>query len=329
MFSVKNGSISSIALAAALAILGIGFLKFYQQQKPHEVILIAGTSSAGKTSIINELTKSIGKKYLVVKIDDFNTQEALEQKVKTWGWDPKKSTLDDFMASYVVNKTGLGLEQALSSQVGQAIHKETSDAMHAAFFKHVKHAATKSNIIVDTVFDTVNNFEQFLAIMRGNKITKILIYCPLDVIQERVDKRNLSGKPEEQRSTFQAFRQFAAMYKLHESPHDQIVDKISSEPILKSLKKAIDDIIQELEQTKPKNDLARAKLKGDIESVRLFYESFINQFKLNELQEIVIVPMRHYDLIINSKTDQPRENAQKIFNYVTKKIREDRRSERR
>jgi len=316
MFSIKTGSISSIALAAALGILGIIAFKTYQHQKQHEVILIAGTSSAGKSSIINELTKLIGKNYQVIKIDDFNTQAALEQKVKSWGWDPKKSTLDDFMAHYVMTKTGMSLEMGLPSKVGQAIQKETFDAMHIAFFKHVKLAAKKSNIIIDTVFDTTNNFDQFSTIMHSNKIIKVLVYCPLDLIQERVERRNLSGKPEEQRSMFQAFTQFAAIYKLQESSHEQIVDTISSECMLIPLKKAIDDLIKQLEQTQPKNDIARAKLKGDIESVRQFYMNFIHQFKLNTLKEIVIVPMHHYDLIVNSGTREPIKNAHEIFNYI-------------
>ena len=317
MFNTRTG-FSTIALITALGFLGIIFFKVYQRQKPYNVILIAGTSSAGKSSIITELEKLVGNGYRVIKIDDFNTGKILEKKAKAWGWNDKTQTLNDFMDAYVLNKTGsyMGVETELSSGPLHDIHKEIFDATYKAFFEYANQEAQKGNIIIDTVFDFADNYDQFSKIMGDNKIIKVLVYCPLDIIEERVEKRNLSGKPEEQRTAFQAFIQFPAIYKLQESPNDPIVDRLSSGRMLGSVKKAVDDFIKQLEERKIENDSTAAKSQVALGNIRQFYADFVQRFKLNELNEIMIVPIHHYDLIMNSATQQATANAREIMNYL-------------
>ena len=325
----KKGNVSYPALMMLLGILAFVTYRAYTGQQPHEVILIAGTSSAGKTSIINELMKRVGDNYKVVSIDDFdaegNIQKVLEQKAKEWGWDDAKSSLNDFMDSHVLKQTGAydGIDTVLSTAPTHAIQKEITDATYSAFFEYAKKKAYKSNIVIDTVYDSLDTYNQFTTIFRDHKTIKILVYCPLNTIQERVEKRNLTGKPEEQRTLFQVYPQFAAFYKVQDSPLDQVVDIVSSEQILQPLNQVIDDLIKQLEQTKLENDVMKTKFKVVLESVHTFKAEFVKRFRLRELKEVVLTAINHYDLILNSRTQDFAKNAQEIAHYLKAKIKAD------
>lgn len=324
----KIRGVSTIGFVIVLSLLSFIAYKMYTTQKSHEVVLIAGTSSAGKTSIINELIKIVPD-YTVVSADTFYTEgipKVLQQKAKQWGWDDKKSSLNDFLDNNVLKKTGKyrGMETALSTGIAHDIHVEIANAVYIALFEYAKKEAQKNNIIIDTVFDFFDNYDQFSTVFKNNKQIKILVYCPLDVVYKRVEKRNLTGKPEEKRTTIQAFTQFAAIYKKQDSPQDQVIDKINSKQMLQLLKIAIDDsiktlksdIAEQLKQSATGHDIINAKLNVGIESLHNFNAAFIKRFKLDESDEIAIVPINRYDLIINSATERPLANAQQIARYL-------------
>lgn len=305
-------------------LIGVTILCFlsvmlFNRKTYSKVILISGTSSAGKSSIIEELQKLVGKEYLVVKIDNFDFDKTLnqnlEQKAKTIGWDTKEP-INDFLDNYVLKQTGKYslINTPLSTGTAYDIQKDIVNATYMDFFEYAKNQAQNNNIIIDTVFDTVDNYDQISRIMHNSKMTKILVYCPLDVIQERIEKRNMSGKPEEKRNAWQAFVQFTTFYKLQESPKDQVVDTIAPEKILNSLKKTITDFMGELEQ----KNLGDVKLKQATEDLRYFSDQFIKRFNLESSTEIAIVTKNHYDLILNTATTEPAENAKKILHYINR-----------
>lgn len=317
----KKGGISAITIVAVLGILGLVAVNLYKSPKKHTVILVAGTSSAGKTSIIEALKKMIDS-YQVVSIDAFdaegNIKKVLEQKARAWGWDDKKSTLDDFLDSYVLNKTGsyMGMETVLSAGPARNIHMAITNATYQAFFEYAYEKAFQGNIIIDTVFDSLQAYEQFISTFKNHKTYKVLVYCPLNVIEERVEKRNKTGKPGEQRNVIQAFTQFAAIYKVQQLATDQIIDTVQSDVIVKSLERAVAALIQEFKQAEATSDVLKAKVQAAIESVYKFKEEFIKQFKLVEYKEINIASLQHYDLILNSETSNPDSNAQKIVDLL-------------
>ena len=88
----------------------------------------------------------------------------------------------------------MGIETVLSSGPAHDIYTEITDATHKAFFEYAKLKAQKGTIIIDTVFDSFDNYDQFLKIFSNYKKTTILVYCPLDVIQEQVEKEKSDRK---------------------------------------------------------------------------------------------------------------------------------------
>jgi hypothetical protein len=98
----------------------------------------------------------------------------------------------------------------------------------------------------------------------------------------------------------------------------QVVDTLYSDKILVSLTTIIDNYIKQLEQDSPANDIQKTKLKIAVADIHQFYVNFIKRFKLDKLKEIAIVPIQHYDLIINSAAYEPKNNAQIIVTYLNK-----------
>lgn len=126
------------------------------------------------------------------------------------------------------------------------------------------------------------------------------MYCPLDVLLQRVEARNKSGTPEEMRTAFQSFEQFPAIYKIHEDDSEQIVDTVKSLTIKKTLESAIQDLIDN-------------KIREPyVIKLQEFKKKFIDQFKLNQQDEVILVARYHYDLILNSGVNSVQELSSKI-----------------
>ena len=84
------------------------------------------------------------------------------------------------------------------------------------------------NIIVDTVFEYDPEYEKFMSYFKNSNCYKVLVYCPLNVLIERVRERNLLEIEAEKRTVFQSFEQFPAIYKLQENNDEKLIDVISS-----------------------------------------------------------------------------------------------------
>lgn len=290
-----------------------------QKSEAGKVILIAGTSSSGKSSIINELQKIYGNTYQVIKIDDFDFDalKTIEKQATEWGWNSEKVKLNDFMDEYVLKQTGrnIGLPSELRTDAAIKIYKEIQDKNMHAFFQHVHDVAIKSkNVIVDTVFDYANFYDIFFDMMHDQQIVKVLVYLPLEVIAQRVEARNKSGKKEEERSVFQAVAQFPAFYKVQESNTEPIVDVIQSNGTKQLLKKVLDtDYHTFIQGDLPLDKITELKTEFDA-----FYQAFVERFKLDTLKEIVLAPKKSWDLIVNTSIHSPTESAHIIAEYLKK-----------
>jgi len=296
-----------------------------QKSVASKVILVAGPSSSGKTSTINELKKIYGKSHQVVKMDgDFDFDAVREKQAIELGWNPEKATFNDFMAEYVLKQTGkatslLGIGEFCTDPI---MLKEMRDKRLRAFFQHIHDVAIKSeNVIVDTVFVYADDYEMFFDVMHDQRIAKILIYLPLEAIAQRVETRNNSG---DKRSVFQAINQFPAFYKVKESDTEPIVDVIRSNSTKQFLKKILDDDYRRSMQDADYYAMVRYGLsQHDISELKIefyaFYRAFVERFKLETSKTVVLVPQREWDLVVNTSIHSPEEAAQIIVEYLKKK----------
>jgi tRNA uridine 5-carbamoylmethylation protein Kti12 len=229
-----------------------------------KIILLNGTSSSGKTSIIKELQAMYGD-YQTLDIDTFQAQYEVDH--------PIKNAKEEYMRE-----------------------------MMTAFFSTAHQLALDGkNVFVDTVqFD--EHYDHYCSILNNKKTLKILVYCPLDVMVDHVEKRNKSNDKQERRTLSQALPQFKDIYKLQEFKDEIVVDTIPTDRMKHGLNIAVEEV----------RALNKASGLDPETNINPFVADFTEQFKLNSLKEIVLVAQHPWDLIVNSSTHSPKEIAQII-----------------
>lgn len=236
------------------------------------VVLFNGTSSAGKSAIVNELQGIYGPTYEVVALDDFQVAYQKEH--------PIAASEREAMRAMPIEKLRLLFRK-----------------IHEAMYSHVKQLALQGkNVFVDTV-DFDDAYDHYSSILGHEKIIKILVYCPLDVIVDRVQKRTLEGST---RSLNLVWGQFPAIYKLQESDKEVVVDRVATSRIKTKL-----PLVREEAKLSPEEAISES--------------DFVNQFKLDTRDEIVLVPKHQWDLIVNTGINSPEEVAQEVVSFLKKR----------
>ena len=273
---------------------------FMRKNETGKIILLNGTSSSGKSAILKEL-KKINNNLQIIKIDDWFPKE-LHKKAIELGW-KEESNMDQwlYLHNYMTNKTG---KYYFDIELRENLFNNISE-----FYQKVKALSLNgNNVIIDTVLETDKDYKNFYHSFKDNKVIKILIYCPLNILLQRVEDRNKSGNPAEKRTAFQSFEQFFAMYKIQENSKEKIIDIVKASVLKKSLEDAIQHLI--------KNNIPESYYP----KLEQFKKKFIERFALNNTEQISLVATHEYHLILNSGLNSPDELAQIISDFIEKDI---------
>ncbi len=257
-----------------LTALGIGVFvyKHFSKKPQGHVIVLDGTSTAGKSSIIKYLLPMLGNSYEKVAIDDFVTPVFLEQ----------------------------GKQQRSEKEFLQRIH-EVSGGMYNKIRKLISEG---KNVLVDTVISGLEgekDREHFFEKLNGLKVFLVLVYCPLNVLAERINKRNekalKENKPKDTRSRSVALV-FDDMYKAQQSDNEVILGQLSRKDI-------------ELAYSNPKNELGETA-----EAFKQIKQNLISHFKLENKKVVNITSQLVYDCVVDTSKNNPEECAQQIKNCL-------------
>lgn len=285
VFSVQQ----ILVTALCITIVALGALFFWSHHMPQTgtLLLLNGTSSSGKSAILSSFEKK-HPDFKVFKIDDWFPDQ-MRQKATQLGWQENGGTNPwVYLATYVEQQTG---KPNFDTETRAYLFNEITP-MYAAAKKALQ---AGQNVVIDTVFEYDPEYQKFADFFAEFNCIKVLVYCPLDVLLERVQARNNSGVRAEMRSAFQSFEQFPAIYKLQEHADKQGVDTVS----VASMKSALQAAIQELIDNKiPGKYLPR---------LQAFEQNFIKQFKLDDQDRITLVARHQYDLILDSGKHTPDE----------------------
>ncbi len=289
MFSVQQVVI--IMLGITICALLVLFFRSHYMSQTGTLLLLNGTSSSGKSAILNSFQKK-HPEFKVFKIDDWFPDEMM-QKATELGWQKNSGTNPwIYLATYVEQQTG---KPNFDTETRAYLFNEITP-MYAAAKKALQ---AGQNVVIDTVFEYDPEYQKFADFFTGFNCIKVLVYCPLDVLLERVQARNSSGVQAEMRSAFQSFEQFPAMYKLQEHADEVVVDTV----LAASIKDALRAAIQELIDNKiPDKYLPR---------LQAFEQHFIEQFKLDR-RDLTLVAQHQYDLILDSGKHAPDKLVIKI-----------------
>ncbi|HEX2977816.1 MAG TPA: AAA family ATPase [Candidatus Babeliales bacterium] len=261
-----------------------------------KVILLNGTSSAGKSSVLKEMHQ-LNPAYVLFNVDDW-FPAALVTKAVELGLD-LKTGFDPwlFLHDYLLKKTG---EHYFAPEARELLFTEIPP-----MYRKAKEAAQNGrDVIIDAVMEYETKYEEFHTFFKDFQMVKVLLYCPVDVLIERIEQRNESGVFHERRFAFLAFEQFPALYKLAEGEDDFIIDTIKSRQLKNALEFAINKLIN--------NGIPDPY----IPKLNEFRNNFIERFKLDKQEEVQLTSTRFYDLILNTAKDWPIDIAKKVDSKV-------------
>jgi chloramphenicol 3-O phosphotransferase len=130
-------------------------------QNAGKIIILDGTTTAGKSNIAQHLTTLFGGSYEQISIDDFHTPVFAEQK-------KLKLSAKEFLIRI----------------------RQASDAMYD---KIIDLAAIGKVVIVDVILSGhggEKDVSYALKKLNNFNVTLVLVYCPLVMVVERIKRRN-------------------------------------------------------------------------------------------------------------------------------------------
>jgi len=245
------------------------FVYYFYPVKKGGIIILDGVSSSGKTSLANCLMKFLDSTY-------------------------KKVALDDYVADVFLAKKKLNIPHKKFI----SIIRECRDRMYEEI---IRLTSCGKNVLLDTVLSGLEGekdidiaFEK----LKGLEVVKILVYCPLPLVTERIEERNAKSffddKPEEMRS-IAATLQFCNVYKVLESDDDFFIGTLSKKDI---------ELAYKFPDFVPKQDI---KIFDAVKNKLLF------SFGLFDRESVKIAPRQQYDCVVDTSKCSPEECSEKIF----------------
>lgn len=227
------------------------------------VIILDGTSTAGKTSLAKSLLESFKKSEIIFDI----------------------VAMDDFIVDV--------FELQKRKRLPQNEFIDLCNARVELMYKHVKDLAySGKNVICDTTLICLQDYKSTLRwfnILFGLDIYLVLVYCSFDVLVERLISRNkeaiLNNRPENTRLITVVLKQFKDMFRVGNSYADFYVDDICKKKIDYALCLAKDDIEKDFDfELFRRNILQNFDLhskKSALLSTRIFYDLIVSSSKNN------------------------------------------------
>ena len=277
-----------------------------------DIIVLSGTSSAGKTSIIRALKQLEPDRIDLAYMK--TTLRILEKKFPKELAEIKQAVYLEDIVSVVFRQESAwklnssALQQAAVKVLSKEILKELTfsyEEMHnekqQMFDEAFESSRKGKNIILDVILP-----EEFL-IHSGNRnfrgpIRNILVYCPLKDLPKRIQKRNSEaqriGHFRDIRRPAKFISQFIELYTRKVSEEKESLEKISGNQGLA--------IIRETMQLEKK---FRTISEKEEDSFRI---RFLRNFNLNSKDSVTeVVPRyKNYTSIINTSTYSPVESAE-------------------
>lgn len=286
-------TLSSICAAAQSA-------EFSVVKKPW-VALFNGTSSAGKSTIVNEIKKIMSPESLVVVTFD----EKMRTVVKE---------LEEFLArraSELQTTVDQLPEKVRREEVAQKISLLESRAKRE-LLDEVRQALKKgSNVIVDIIVGDGDQYNTLAwmtlfgdLINEGTPAFFVLVYCPIARLAERIAQRNASGDRLASRIPCQVFELFTCLFSSQKSP-----DRFPMEAFCQ---------LESLDKNNLSMVLQNARLGFTPELVSRYFNlilgvtvmGFCNRFTFKIQDSVIIYPTFYYcQILMNDGTKTPFELA--------------------
>lgn len=284
-----------------LSVILFSFVFFFSQQASPVVILLNGTSSAGKSSIAHELTQQLREAVEIVSFDQVFFDTAVSMVRKRGYAVENVSCLCELTEKMLLERPD---DKDLPSQ--EVIVAEAFLEME----KRIRFlAAQGKHVIVDALTESAEDAAMQAGWISGIQVLHVLVYCSPMCLVDHVDKRNSSGCSCDYRTLCQCLTQFFAMYK-KSAAEECSIDELNAGELEQVLDKAKEEVRADVDATEDE------KREFEVNVQKLIHEDLC----LKECDVLKIVPAGFVkaDIIFNTGISSPQECAQKIFEKFPK-----------
>lgn len=274
----------------------------YSLGTPH-IIILNGTTTAGKSSIASELQKKLGDKTVILSHDTYfitTLQNPLNWTCSMWCNVPRGLCGDGkWITSKELNILAL---KALAELLDTAL----------------EYYSNGFNVIIDVVAYKKDVISLITASVQDHKSKWILVYCPLETLIERVIERNKQRDATQHRSLTQALNQFTHFYSAQDPDEkSKIIDTLTPETLEATLAKA-----QSARKMSPKPPKYIQGIQDAI-CPHTFDEIQNNVYKTfpvsEELQSVSIAASIQHDLLVHTYKNTSEKCADRICREIKKK----------
>lgn len=277
-----------------IAILALSF--FWHLPSFGRIILLNGTSSAGKSSVVSEFVR-LNPDYKALSIDTFKlelfTSEALKLKIIKR---PEELKYVEQIGDFIK------LQPAVRRTELYAHFNQIIDHITELFYDHiVSYARINQNIIIDDVIILNSELQNVFTKLEPYDVTMILAYCPFNTLPARVTKRNKTGNKAEYRTLDSVLSQFSYIYTPTKKKRGIV--KIAYKTFNHTINLASSFIKSQEEFMQFKNEMDR---------------QLIQNRKLQNTTHLHLKPRLKYDHIINTGKSDPTKSAISISAYIAR-----------
>jgi len=259
-----------------IALVFLGALKLTKSTKKSvQVVVINGVSSAGKSTMADSIKKASDNDCCIVRLDDYFSK-IISNHAKLCGWATQNPVAEwEFLKDFYTKKTG---HLMFDYQI------RTDFLDYAPFYEAIAAACKKYELVViDVIIESQKQYDEIEKIIQGLKVTRKLVYCPLEVVAQRIQNRSdMASFSTQGGIALSIFESFMAMYSPTRTNLNQekiatiertVIKKLLNESISNALHLATEESFTETkEYTRElkKRFLSHFKLSSEQNSVDIY-----------------------------------------------------------
>lgn len=276
----------------------------WSMNKPvNQIILLNGTSSSGKSSIIRELLLLLKGITEVISFDQTvgEVYEIVRKKISNERGGIAITDAD--IESYF---------DAMDSQTRTHACEEMEAQVFLAMCTKVReNFKAGKNVILDILIETKHEADLFLKPLHDLPVCMVLAYCPLKALLQHLLDRNASSDETEHRDLTPPFEQFFNMYKKQATASDLKVDTLG--------KPQVEWVFAEMTRIANEQEKQPDALAKFLDYMSKRPAEVYKKFELDSCEEVIISPELNYDLVVNSGVATSAECAHKIVDFLAGK----------
>lgn len=286
-----------ISFTLLLGLIAMALFFDLRSQSIGSIIVLHGTSSAGKSSTQRALKTLLGENFMVLSVDDYSWK-AMINLAKELNLVSESMSLEE--QQQICTKTDNVVFNQKQSDMAFWVQmmKDYYDDVHRL-------ALEGHHIIMDTAFGVLQDgdIDYFRKIMIDVPVFTVLIYCSPEALAQHTYDRNCTvADVAQRRSVSIVLKTFCTMYKV--SNHDQLpVSQLCLDDIKKALKIAEKNLIE------MDTNLSLQQRNDILEDV---LQAYIKAFELNLHDSVSISPKFSSDFMVDTGINSPAECSYQI-----------------